>query len=132
MHYDANRQPDPKAWLDLDEQDRVDSIIAYHHRKRVQLENAKVHAVAHLAVENQIALGEPPLVSATFVRLMDEGLNRHDAIHAVGSVLMGVMFETMRGSNRGSTRDFNAQYNRELAALKAARWRAQSDEPSET
>jgi hypothetical protein len=35
-------------------------------------------------------------VPATFKHLMDEGLDRHEAIHAVGSVLMGVVFDVIR------------------------------------
>ena len=89
MRYNADRQPDSEAWLALDEEERIDIVMASHRQKRVRLENAKVHAVAHVIVENQIALGSPPLVAATMARLMEEGLGRHDAIHAVGSVVLG-------------------------------------------
>lgn len=129
MRYDADLQPDPAAWVALDESERIDAVIAYHHRTGVELENVKVHAIAHVMVENQVALGDPPLVSATLARLMDEGLDRHDAIHAAGSVLLGIVFEATRGPDSGA-RDLNAQYNRELAALTAASWRAQSDDPA--
>jgi hypothetical protein len=125
MRYDADRQPDAQSWLDLDEGERIDMVVDYHRRTRVKLENAKVHAVAHVIVENQIALGEPPLASATLARLMDEGLDRHDAVHALGSVIMALMFEALRDS--GGMPDINAQYNRELATLTAAGWRAQAD-----
>jgi hypothetical protein len=126
MRYDPDRQPDPEAWLALDESERIDSVIAYHRRTRVRLENAKVHAVAHVIVENQIALGKPPLASATLARLMDEGLDRHDAVHAVGSIVFRVMFDALRA---GGGLDFNAQLNREFVTLTAARWRAQADDP---
>lgn len=125
MRYDADRQPDARSWLDLDEGERIDMVVDYHRRMRVKLENAKVHAIAHVIVENQVALGEPPLASATLARLMDEGLDRHDAIHALGSVIMGVMFDALR--EPGGKPDVNAQYNRELATLTAASWRAQAD-----
>jgi hypothetical protein len=126
MRYDPDRQPDPEAWLELDESERIDSVVAYHRRTRVRLENAKVHAVAHVIVENQIALGQPPLASATLARLMDEGLDRHDAIHAIGSIVFRVMFDALRA---GGGLDFNAQFNREFATLTAASWRAQADDP---
>jgi hypothetical protein len=125
MRYDAARQPDAEDWLDLDEDQRISIVMAYHHQKRVKLENAQVHAVAHVMVENQIALGEPPLVAATMARLMEEGLDRHDAIHAVGSVLIGGLFGALREPNKAG--DHGAQYNRELAMLTAASWRAQAD-----
>ena len=44
------------------------------------------HAVVHAIVENQLALGEPVVV-ATLARLRSDGLDRHEAVHAIGSVL---------------------------------------------
>ena len=64
-------------------------------------------------------------VPATFKRLMDEGLDRHEAIHAVGSVLMGIVFDVIRKVDDEA--NINAKYGRELAALTAASWRAQKD-----
>jgi hypothetical protein len=129
MRYDADRPPDARTWMALDEGEQIDLVMAYHRRKRVALENAKVHATAHVVVENQILQRNPPLVGTTFARLMEEGLCRHDAIHAVGSVLMGVIFEV--ANNPSGKRDINMQYNRELAALTAASWRAVATEPRE-
>jgi len=48
-----------------------------------------MHGVAHVIVENQIAAGDSTVEPVTLARLMREGLDRHDAIHAIGSVLMG-------------------------------------------
>ena len=86
MRYDPDRKPDSATWLDLDEEARIARIVSYHRAKRVNLENERVHAIAHMLVENQVALGEPPQVPETLARLMNEGLSRHDAVHAVGSV----------------------------------------------
>ena len=47
MRYDPNRAVDPKAWLALDEQVRIDLALEYHTRARVELPNAKLHAVVH-------------------------------------------------------------------------------------
>jgi len=130
MRYDAHQQPDREAWLELDESERIEIVMAHHRRARVRLESAKGHAVTHVIVENQIALGEPPLVSATLDRLMDEGLDRHDAVHAVGSIFVGVVFDALHASDHARDFNFNAQYSRELATLTAASWRAQADEPA--
>ena len=54
-------------------------VIDYHRRTRVQLENPEPHAIAHVVVENQVALGEATLVPETLDRLMGEGLDRHEA-----------------------------------------------------
>jgi hypothetical protein len=60
MRYDALNAPDPEAWLDLDERERIDQVIEYHRRSHLPMgQSAKLHGVAHVVVENQIALGDP-------------------------------------------------------------------------
>jgi hypothetical protein len=126
MRYDALKAPDPQAWLDLDEQERIDQVIEYHRHNHLPLGgNAKLHGAAHVVVENQIAMGDATAVPATFKRLRDEGLDRHEAIHAVGSVLMGIVFDVIRKVDDEG--NINAKYGRELAALTAAGWRSQKD-----
>jgi hypothetical protein len=44
-------------------------------------------------IENQIALGDPPSTRRAMERLMAEGLDRHEALHAVGCVLIGHLWE---------------------------------------
>jgi hypothetical protein len=123
MRYNADHAPDPEEWLELDESDRIDAVIAYHKRaKKPTGENNRLHAVAHVIVENQAAMGDATVVPATLDRLMREGLDRHDAIHAIGSVLVGIFFDVAK--NPGKQVDINAQYGRELAELTAASWRA--------
>ena len=119
--YDALVAPDPAEWLALDEQERIDAVTDFHHHARVRLPNAKVHAVAHVIVENQIAEGDALPVGRTLERLMGEGLDRHDAIHAIGMVLMEHMSDLM---NAGDVEgDPNLPYYAELERLTAARWR---------
>jgi hypothetical protein len=121
--YDAIEQPDPEIWLELDERERVDMVIDYHRRIGVQLETPELHSMAHVVVENQVALGEATPVPETLDRLMDEGLDRHEAVHAIGSILMGIVLDAVdKPDDEG---DINAKYNRELATLTAADWRSQ-------
>ena len=85
MRYDANDRPHSATWLKLDETERVDAVMAYHRRIGVKLENPELHAITHVVVENQIALGEPTPVPDTLNRLVDEGLDgpkRHLSIAA--------------------------------------------------
>jgi hypothetical protein len=56
---------------------------------------------------------------------MREGLGRHDAIHAIGSVLIDIVFDAMAERLDASV-DINARYGRELAELTAPSWRAQA------
>ena len=125
MPYDALKAPDPQGWLDLDEQERIDDVIAYHRRYHLPMgQSAKLHGVAHVIVENQVAMGDPPAVRETLARLMGEGLDRHDALHAVGSVVMGLMSDVLRarGKDAGA---ISAKISRELATLTVESWRAQ-------
>jgi hypothetical protein len=84
-------------------------VIDYHKRaKQPFSESERLHAAAHVIVENQAALGDATVVPATLDRLMREGLDRHDAIHAIAYV------------HRDQDPDINAAYGRELAELTAA------------
>ena len=121
MRYEANEKPDSETWLELDESERIDMVIDYHRRTKVKLETPELHAMTHVVVENQVALGEATLVPATLDRLMDEGLDRHEAIHAIGSILMSIVFDAAHKDDDGG--DINARYSRELAKLTAAEWR---------
>jgi hypothetical protein len=125
MRYDALKAPDPQDWLDLDEQERIDQVIEYHRRHHLPMgESVKLHGVAHVVVENQLALGDPPAVREALARLMGEGLDRHDAVHAVGSVVMGLMYDVLRVRGKGAG-DINDKISRELGALTAESWRSQ-------
>jgi hypothetical protein len=55
---------------------------------------------------------------------MDEGLDRHEAVHAIGSILMETVFDAVHKPDDGG--DINSDYYRELALLTAAGWRSQS------
>ena len=84
--YDPDRAPNPEQWLALDEQVRIQLAEEYHRVKRIKLPNVKAHAVFHAIVENQIAENLESVVRA-MARLTAEGLSRHEAIHAIASVL---------------------------------------------
>jgi hypothetical protein len=124
MRYQADEQPQSEVWLELDESERNDAVMDYHRRTRVKLENPELHAIAHVVVENQVALGEATSVPATLDRLMDEGLDRHEAIHAIASVLMSIVYNVAHETDDGS--DINANYGRELGKLTAAGYRSQA------
>jgi hypothetical protein len=121
MRYDANQNPDPAEWLALDEAERLRLVEEYHRRMQVQLPNATLHAVVHCVVENQIAMGDELPVRRTLERLISEGLDRHDSIHAVASVLMKHMYELMQ--HPATAPVDQSVYFGELENLTAKRWR---------
>ena len=117
--YDPLNPPDPDEWQDLDEGERFILVEDHHRRHRVKLPNAQMHAVFHVIVENQIALGDEIPVGAEAERLVGERLDRHEAVHAVGSVLANHMQGLMGGDTAPGD---NEQYYDELRSLKAAEW----------
>lgn len=119
--YDPDRDLAAEEWLDLDEQERMMLVEDYHRGQRIRMPNVAAHAVVHAIVENQLALGGPVVV-ATFARLRGEGLDRHDAIHAIGSVLAGQVHSLL--TNPESQEQPNERYREALGKLSASEWRA--------
>jgi hypothetical protein len=119
-NYDPDHDPDSGEWLELDEQLRVAAVRRYHQRTRAKLPNLEMHAVAHAIVENQLAEGLPEAKRA-LGRLLGEGLDRHDAIHAIASVLMGHLWNLTNKPR--SPGDPHAPYLAALDKLTAESWR---------
>lgn len=118
--YDPLVPPDATQWLALPEDLRRRLVEAYHRRTRVRLPNHTVPAIAHVVVENQIALGEETPVRRTAERLMREGLDRHDTIHAIGSVLMNFIVDVRQGQSEDAAP--TEAYYAALDGLSAAGW----------
>jgi hypothetical protein len=120
--YSPDTSPTPADWLQTDEGDRIGLVAGYHRRKKIELPNAQLHAVIHVVVENQLALGEETVVN-TLARLQGEGLSRHDALHAIGSVLAENLYELMREEDASTAASYQ-QYLDRLRRLTAKDWRA--------
>ena len=119
--YDPLKAPDPDEWLALDEQERIELARDYHRREGVRLPNATMHATVHAIVENQIALADETPVRRIAQRLMDEGLDRHEAIHAIGLVLIEFIHDLMSATQSGI--DPKVPYFAALERLTAEDWR---------
>jgi hypothetical protein len=120
--YDPDTSPMPTDWLQADEGERIELVSAYHRRKKIKLPNLQLHAAVHVVVENQIALREGTVVN-TMARLRAEGLSRHDALHAIGSVLAENLYELMRADQQTTDEPYR-QYLKRLEQLTAENWRA--------
>jgi len=121
--YDPDKSPIPTDWLQTDESERIELVSSYHRRKKIKLANAQLHAVIHVVVENQLALGEQ-IVAETLARLQNEGLGRHDAVHAIGSVLVEDLYALMKMEDDSDRGEIYQQYLRRLQELTAKGWRA--------
>lgn len=117
MRYDPDVSPSARQWLALDESERMALVEQSHD---ATLPNLRVHAAIHATVETQIAMTLPSVVDA-LTRLQAQGLDRHDAIHAIGSVLAGHMWEMLR--DNAPAGDSNTEYFAALDRLSAESWR---------
>ena len=75
------------------------------------------HVTLHVIVENQLALGDPPQARAALARLRAAGLGRHEAVHAIASVLVRHLHGVVQGANPDDA------YQSELDSLTAEKWR---------
>ncbi len=126
--YNPMLAPAPKAWKALDEQERIDMVEAYHDRAGVALPNPRLHATLHVVVENQVALGDETPIRGELARLMREGLDRHQAVHAVGTVLAGMMFNMLQGDSAEGLGEPNEKLFDEVRELTAEKWFAMGRE----
>lgn len=106
----------------MNELDRIDLVLDFHRRDRVRVPNARVHAILHAVVETQVAMDAETPVAGTLKRLLGEGLDRHDAIHAIGSVLIKHMRDILVDGAAGP--DPDQAYWKELEGLSAESWHA--------
>ncbi|MDA8060006.1 MAG: DUF1841 family protein [Leptospirillum sp.] len=75
--------------------------------------NPFVHLMFHLQVQNQIEKEYPPEVKMAFLRLVEQGLSDHDALHAIISVFADIAF---RATRRAQTFD-ETEYVSSLSRL---------------
>lgn len=118
--YDPEHAPDAAEWLELDEQERIALAEAWHRKAHIKLPNLQMHAMIHAVVENQIAGDHGPVVRA-MARLKAGGLSRHDAIHAVASVLAEHIFELLKDESANG--NVMASYDAAVERLTAESWR---------
>jgi len=125
--YDPEMALSAETWLALDEGERIRLVEAYHREARAAIPRAarKLHASIHTVVENQLALNDEPVVRA-FARLRKEGLSRHDAVHAIGSVVAEWLYDLKKEQH--TPESARAHYYAAVERLTAATWRANSDD----
>ncbi len=118
-NYHPSKSPDPEVWMALDEERRVELVRNAHQAAGAIFEEGAeaVHSILHVIVENQLAMNTEP-VPATVARLTRQGLNRHEAVHAVGAVISDDLFKMLK---KGQVHDFK-KYRHRLNKLTAKRW----------
>ena len=86
----------------------------------------KAHYVIHVILETQLAEGIQAIVDA-FVRMQHEGLSRHDAIHAVGSILLRHLREMLKPGKDGKAAWL--EYVMDVERLHASQWLDGEEDP---
>jgi hypothetical protein len=122
--YDPDVGPDPADWLALEEGQRLRRARDYHERYDALLAEPEAHAAFHVVIENQIAMGDETPAREALDRLMAEGLSRHEAVHALGSVLAETIVATAHGGGGEDAERSRADaYNDAIARITAEDWR---------
>lgn len=120
--YNPSKTPNRRDWLSMDEAERVELISQYHEENGEYGESLEAHAAIHCAVETQIAMKTPEVCDA-LGRLLGHGLHRHDAIHAIGSILAEHINDLL--SRKEDVEDNpNKKYYERLSRLNASDWRS--------
>jgi hypothetical protein len=111
----------PADWLALEEGERLRQVKGYHERYDGLLVEPEIHAAVHVVIENQIAMDDETPVRQALERLMSEGLTRHEAVHALGSVLTEMIVAV---ANDKKAKDVQADaYKEAIARITAEDWR---------
>ncbi len=118
--YDPLKAPDPVAWEAMDEGERIELVREYHLEAGETAPDEFMHAAIHAVVESQVAMGDEIPVRANLERLMRQGLDRHEAIHAIGGVVLGHMNDLASGTDLGP--DPNKRLFKKLEKLNATEW----------
>ncbi len=121
--YNPLIEPNKDEWLESSEYDRIDAVREFHENsdddKFEENDALSIHSTLHVIVENQLAMGVE-LIPETIAKLTRQGLDRHEAIHAIGAIISEDIFYIVRGVKT----DFSPkQYRRKLEKITAKRWR---------
>ncbi len=85
--FEVSRAPDPADWLAMDEGERIEVVAEAHRRTGASVGGSEsAHAAIHVAVENRLASGDAAVLAA-YERCRAAGVDRHNTIHALASVM---------------------------------------------
>jgi hypothetical protein len=120
-YYNPDVTPDPGEWLALPESERIRLAQSFHVAAKVKVPSMKAHAAIHAAVENQVASGYGPSKRAV-ARLQSEGLSRHEAIHAIGSVIAQFIYELGQWQTEEQRVSFQSRMGEAIEGLHSKDW----------
>lgn len=113
--YDPMNAPDGEEWLALDEDEKIELVWEYHLQTNPEAAVDLLHSFVHVVVETYAANGDKYPVKKVLDRIMYQGLNRHEAIHAIGGKLIKTIWQIGRGRNA-------SEAFKEISRFKAPDW----------
>jgi hypothetical protein len=123
MRYDPEKGPNPKQWLSLDEHERIRLVSDAHLNVQFNPGAETLHSTLHVIIENQLASGAPVVVAQALERITKAGLTRHDAVHAIASVLVEHVYAAVHPEAADSAGSLPVAFEAAVANLTAEAWR---------
>ncbi len=74
----------------------IGEMAAYPQEINGQIVSPFVHTVLHTIVDSQLRTEEPEFVAETFNRLLKQGMEEHEALHAIISSYADLHFSSFR------------------------------------
>ncbi len=68
-----------------------------------------VHTVLHVTVDKQLQGGDPHFVSETYDRLINQGIDEHEGLHAIIAVYAELYFSSFRKGKQFDNLDYESQ-----------------------
>jgi len=98
MNYNPAKPLDADHWLAHEEDERLYAIQCWlADINGGEADDCLIWAVPILAIENQIAMNDPPVTRATMERLLSAGTDRMTAIQAMSEVMHDALAAVMEG-----------------------------------
>ena len=73
--------------------------------------NRFVHTVLHVTIDRQLQLGDPDYVPAAYKRLISQGMESHEALHAIIAIFADLHFASTRRAEQFDALDYEVQIN---------------------
>ena len=73
--------------------------------------NPFVHTVLHVTVDRQLQLGDPDYVATAYKRLISQGMESHEALHAIIAIFADLHFASTRRAEQFDALDYEIQIN---------------------
>ncbi|MEK9629888.1 MAG: DUF1841 family protein [Nitrospinota bacterium] len=84
-------------------------MAAYPQEVNGQIVSPFVHTVLHTIVDSQIRTEQPECVLKTYNKLLEQGMEEHDALHAIIAVYANLHFSSFRQGKPFDQLDYETQ-----------------------